>query len=114
MHVWPAVCVEQLIELLASYSSSCSSFLMFYASASAAAAVGRQAELLLRSEELRDALWGICDSKHEEAEAARLKLAGDGSAAEHIGLLGLHLTSLAQVELDRWAATYASGVARAS
>jgi hypothetical protein len=62
----------------------------------------RQAELLLRIEELRDALWGICDSKHEEAEAARLKLAGDGSAAEHIGLLGQHLTSLAQVELDRW------------
>jgi hypothetical protein len=62
-----------------------------------------QAELLLRSEELRDALWGICDSKHEEAEAARLKLAGDGSAAEHISLLGQHLTSLAQVELDRWA-----------
>ncbi|WIA32871.1 hypothetical protein OEZ86_006045 [Tetradesmus obliquus] len=64
-----------------------------------------QAELLLRSEELRDALWGICDSKHEESEAARLKLAGDGSAAEHIGLLGLHLTSLAQVELDRFLAT---------
>jgi hypothetical protein len=61
-----------------------------------------QAELLLRSEELRDALWAICDSKHEEAEAARLKLAGDGSAAEHVGLLGQHLTSLAQVELDRW------------
>jgi hypothetical protein len=61
----------------------------------------------LRSEELRDALWAICDSKHEEAEAARLNLAGDGSAAEHIGLLGQHLTSLAQVELDRWAATCA-------
>lgn len=60
-----------------------------------------QGELLLRSEELRDALWAICDAKHEEAEAARLKLANDGSAAEHVGLLGQHLTTLVQVEFDR-------------
>lgn len=63
---------------------------------------GLQGELLLRTEELRDALWAICDAKNEEAEAARTKLANDGSAAEHVALLGQHMTSLVQVELDRW------------
>eukprot|EP00775_Hariotina_reticulata_P002553 gene2553-2855_t len=63
-----------------------------------------QGELMLRGEELRDALWAICDSKHEEAEAARLKLVNDGSTAEHISLLGLHLVSLVQGELDRFQA----------
>ncbi|KAF8067189.1 SPEF2 [Scenedesmus sp. PABB004] len=62
-------------------------------------------ELLLRCEELRDALWGVCDARHEEAEAARLRLAGDGAAAEHVALLGQHLTALVQVELDRFLAT---------
>lgn len=65
-------------------------------------AVNLQGELLLRTEELRDALWTICDVKHEEVEAARLKLANDGSAAEHVLLLGQHLTNLVQVEFDRW------------
>jgi len=62
-----------------------------------------QGELLLRCEELRDGLWALCDAKHEAAEAARLKLAADGSAAEHVALMGQQLTSLVQVELDRWA-----------
>lgn len=61
-----------------------------------------QGELLLRCEELRDGLWALCDAKHEAAEAARLKLAADGSAAEHVALMGQQLTSLVQVELDRW------------
>jgi hypothetical protein len=64
-----------------------------------------QGELLLRCEELRDALWALCDAKHEAAEAARLKLAADGSAAEHVALLGTQLTSLVQAELDRWVGT---------
>jgi hypothetical protein len=60
-----------------------------------------QGELLLRGEELRDTLWAICDTKHEESEAARMKLVNDGSTTEHIGLMGLHLVSLVQGELDR-------------
>lgn len=46
-------------------------------------------------------MWGLCDAKHEAAEAARLKLAGDGSAAEQVALMGTQLSSLVQVELDR-------------
>jgi hypothetical protein len=57
--------------------------------------------LLLRCEELRDALWALCDAKHDAVEAARLKLAADGSAAEQVSLMGARLTSLVQVEVDR-------------
>jgi hypothetical protein len=60
-----------------------------------------QGELLLRCEELRDALWALCDAKHDAVEAACLKLAGDGSAAEQVTPMGTQLTSLVQVELDR-------------
>lgn len=60
-----------------------------------------QGELLLRCEELRDTLWALCDAKHDAAEAARLKLAADGSAAEQVALMGNQLTGLVQVELDR-------------
>lgn len=60
-----------------------------------------QGELLLRCEELRDTLWALCDAKHDAAEAARLKLAADGSAAEQVALMGSQLTGLVQVELDR-------------
>lgn len=60
-----------------------------------------QGELLLRCEELRDALWALCDAKHDAVEAARLKLAADGSAAEQVTLMGARLTSLVQVEVDR-------------
>jgi hypothetical protein len=60
-----------------------------------------QGELLLRCEELRDALWALCDAKHDAAEAARLKLAADGSAAEQVTLMGARLASLVQVEVDR-------------
>jgi hypothetical protein len=60
-----------------------------------------QGELLLRCEELRDALWALCDAKHDSVEAARLKLAADGSAADQVALMGSQLTTLVQVELDR-------------
>lgn len=33
-----------------------------------------QGELLLRAEELREALWGVCDRKAEEAEAEQAKV----------------------------------------
>lgn len=61
-----------------------------------------KAELLLRCEELRDGLWALCDAKHEAAESARLKLAGEGTAAEQVALMGTHLATLVQLELDRW------------
>jgi hypothetical protein len=36
-----------------------------------------QAELVLRTEELRESLWAICDQKMEEAENERTKQASD-------------------------------------
>lgn len=46
-------------------------------------------------------MWALCDAKHDALEAARLKLAADGSAADQVALMGSQLTSLVQVELDR-------------
>lgn len=66
-----------------------------------------QAELVLRSDELRDALWEVCDRKMEEAEAERARIAGDSFAADHVGLLAQQYTALTQLELDRFFATAA-------
>ncbi len=59
-----------------------------------------QAELLLRCEELRDALWELCDQRAEEAEAERARLCGALAATEHAALAGTHLRALCQLELD--------------
>jgi hypothetical protein len=61
-----------------------------------------QGELLLRCEELRDALWSQCDARQEAAEGERASLAGDPATVEHVGLLGQQYAQLVQVEVDRW------------
>ncbi|KXZ56759.1 hypothetical protein GPECTOR_1g684 [Gonium pectorale] len=62
-------------------------------------------ELLLRCEELRDALWALCDRKMEEAEAQRSAVAADSFVADHSGTLSQQFVALAQVEGDRFAAS---------
>lgn len=63
------------------------------------------AELVLRSDELRDALWAVCDAKMAENEAERKKIEADGFVADHVGLTAQHFTALLQVEVDRFLAT---------
>jgi hypothetical protein len=43
-----------------------------------------QGELLLRCEELRDALWAVCDARAEAAEAERLRLSSDGAVVDQV------------------------------
>ena len=61
-----------------------------------------QAELVLRSEELRDTLWGLCDKKAEEAEAERAKLSTDSFVLDQSTLVSQYFLGLVQVELDRF------------
>lgn len=63
-----------------------------------------RAELVLRCEEVREALWALCDRKMEEAEAQRAKVAADSFVADRGALLGQQFVALAQVEADRFAA----------
>ena len=56
-----------------------------------------QAELALRSEELREALWALCDKKLEEGEGEKAKVAGDSFIADHTAILGHLYIALAQV-----------------
>ena len=56
----------------------------------------------MRSEELRDKLWAVCDRKSEEAQAERAKLMADSYVTDHTALLAQYFTGLLQVEVDRW------------
>lgn len=56
-----------------------------------------QAELVLRAEELRESLWGLCDAKMEGAEAERSRMASDSFVPDHTSILGHYYTLLAQV-----------------
>ncbi len=60
-----------------------------------------QAELVLRSDELRDALWALCDQKAEEAEAARALILSDTYIGDQTVVLGQCFAGLVQVEMDR-------------
>jgi hypothetical protein len=64
-----------------------------------------QAELVLRSEELRESLWALCDKKLDTAEVERTKIANDSFTADQSASLAQHYISLAQVEIDRFYAT---------
>lgn len=64
-----------------------------------------QAELMLRCEELRDALWALCDARAEAAETERLRLAGDGCVVDHTNVLAGRYAELVQVEVDRFLET---------
>ncbi len=56
---------------------------------------------MLRCQELRDALWDVCDDRSEEAETERSKVSNDGCITEHIAHSAQGYTSIAQMELDR-------------
>lgn len=64
-----------------------------------------QGELLLRCDELRDALWALCDARADAAEAERLRLAGDGAVVDQVDALAARYATLAQVEADRFLGT---------
>lgn len=64
-----------------------------------------QAELLLRCEELRDELWDMCDTKMEENEAEVKRIMSDSFTPDQLNASQQQLTALAQLELDRFAAT---------
>jgi hypothetical protein len=65
----------------------------------------QKAELLLRCDELRDALWALCDARAEAAEAERARLAAGGTAGDLVGALAGRYGQLVQVEVDRFVAT---------
>ncbi len=60
-----------------------------------------QGELLLRSEELRDTLWALCDQKMDEFEGEKVKVAADSFVHDQATLLGQYYSGLVQVELDK-------------
>ena len=55
------------------------------------------AELVLRAEELREALWALCDAKMEAAEAERARVAADSFVPDHTNILGHYYAALTQV-----------------
>jgi hypothetical protein len=60
---------------------------------------------VLRSEELREALWGLCDKKMEEAEAERSRAASDSFVPDHTSIMSTYYLALAQMEVDRFYGT---------
>jgi hypothetical protein len=63
------------------------------------------AELLLRCDELRDALWALCDARADAAEAERQRLAAGAAAGAAAEAVVGAMAALAQVELDRFLTT---------
>ena len=64
-------------------------------------------ELLVRADELRDALWDICDAKLQEAVDERRKIVDDTFVADHVVLATNHYVAMVQLELDKYAETHA-------
>jgi len=63
-------------------------------------------EMLLRAEELRDALWDVCDTKRDENQAELERIMGDSWVTDRSVLLVKHFTALVQLEADGFAATH--------
>lgn len=63
------------------------------------------AELLLRADELRDALWDVCDQRLQENEEEHKAIAKDSYVADHANITTAQVQALLQVELDRFYAT---------
>ena len=62
-------------------------------------------ELLVRADELRDALWDICDAKLQEAVDERQRTVDDTYVADHTVLATGHYVAMVQLELDKFAET---------
>ena len=62
-------------------------------------------ELLVRADELRDALWDVCDERLAENVAERGAVATDTWAADHAKAAVAHYCALVQLELDKFAET---------
>ena len=62
-------------------------------------------ELLVRADEVRDALWDVCDERLAENVAERAAVAADTWAADHAKAAVAHYCALVQLELDKFAET---------
>ncbi|KAL0048541.1 hypothetical protein WJX82_005372 [Trebouxia sp. C0006] len=61
-----------------------------------------RAELLLRCDELQDALWEVCDQRMNDNEAQLRTLKEDTLLKEHAGVVAVAGGQAVQVELDRF------------
>ena len=59
----------------------------------------------MRADELRDALWDVCDERLAENVAERAAVASDTWAADHAKAAVAHYCALVQLELDKFAET---------
>ncbi len=64
-----------------------------------------KAELILRSDELRDSLWDICDERLRTAERELDGIVTDSYIADHAGVTAGHFAGIAQAEFERCRAT---------
>lgn len=62
-------------------------------------------ELHMRVAELRDAVWDVCDAKHEENQAESEQMGVSEFGQDQINLLGAYVKLLVQAECDRHQAT---------
>jgi hypothetical protein len=60
--------------------------------------------LMALAEELCEALWALCDQRHDASEAERRKAALDACIAECVNMVAQGTTALVQAEVDRCAA----------
>eukprot|EP00899_Mesostigma_viride_P005423 jgi/Mesvir1/14882/Mv25026-RA.1 len=65
-----------------------------------------KAELLLRTDELRDALWDICDRRLEECMEELKSIKTDSWIKDHAAILASHFAALVQLEVDRHQSTH--------
>ncbi|KAK9824418.1 hypothetical protein WJX72_010134 [[Myrmecia] bisecta] len=74
-----------------------------------------KAELLLRCNELRDALWELCDARLQANEHQAAKIRDDSYVRDHTRATATSLSAMVQLEVDRFNATCAllATVARA-
>lgn len=56
------------------------------------------------AEELREALWALCDQRHDASEAERRKAAPDACIVECVNMVAQGTAALVQAEVDRCAA----------
>jgi hypothetical protein len=54
-------------------------------------------ELLLRADELRDALWDVCDSRLAENEAEQAAVVADSFLSDHTEITAAQIAALVQV-----------------
>eukprot|EP00951_Prasinocladus_malaysianus_P039083 scaffold434392_cov24-Prasinocladus_malaysianus.AAC.1 len=59
------------------------------------------AELLLRADELRDALWDVCDKRLEENEAEHVAIVKDSFVDDHVQIIAAKIQALMQARRNQ-------------